>query len=150
MRHYYLDYRKSKKKNKKGEYVEWKSKTFYVIYYDNREKKYKNTWETDRKKAEEKMEQIVKDLEGGTVYSVIKYNKWLSEKESPLYLSYKAHTTDYHYQYAQSQKNVRYLKIILEQFKDEIGDKLFVSLSPEDVDDFLIRLSKYTEYKDAK
>lgn len=150
MRKYELDYRKSKKKDKSGNYREWTSTTYYLIYYENRKKKYIDTRKSNIREAEDEKERLIKEIEGGTVYSVIKNNKWLSEKESPLYLSYKAHTTDYHYQYAQSQKNVRYLKIILEQFKDEIGDKLFCSLSPEDVDDFLIRLSKYSEYKDAK
>ena len=139
-----------KKKDKSGNYREWTSKTYYLIYYEGRKKKYKDTHETDRSKAEEEKERLIKEIEGGTVYSVIKNNKWLSEKESPLYISYRNKTTNYHYQYAQSQKNVRYLRIILEQLKDGIGDKLFTSLSPEDVDDFLSRLKNYTEYKDAK
>lgn len=150
MRKYELDYRKSKKKDKSGNYREWTSKTFYLIYYENRTKKYIDTHKTDRSEAEEEKERLIKEIEGGTVYSVIKNNKWLSEKESPLYISYRNNTTNYHYQYAQSQKNVRYLRIILEQLKDEIGEKLFTSLSPEDVDDFLSRLKNYTEYTDAK
>ena len=85
MRKYELNYRKSKKKDKSGNYREWTSKTFYVIYYENRVKKYKDTKKTDRIEAEKEMERLIKEIEGGTVYSVIKNNNWLSEKESPLH-----------------------------------------------------------------
>ena len=88
MRKYELAFRESKKKDSKGIYRKWTSKTYYVIYYENRKRKYIDTKETDKNKAEEAKERIIKEIEGGTVYSVIKNNKWLSEKESPLYVSY--------------------------------------------------------------
>lgn len=149
MRKYKVIKREQPRKNKNGEIKTWVSSTFYISYYENRERVWIDTKLTDEEKAKEYAKTKMAAIECGTVYEYLKQHNWLDETKNPLYFDSNHGNINYHLNYAHSRKNVRYLQIILEDIKDPIGECLFESVSRKDVQSFKDRLAELKTYKDG-
>lgn len=149
MRTYNLCHRIATRKNKKGEIKTWKSKNFYISYYENRERKWIDTGCEDEEAARLFYDKKVAELECGTVYEFLKQHNWLDATKNPLYVDSNEGNINYHLHYAHSLKNVRYLQIILEDIKDPIKDCLFEDVSRKDVQEFKDRLANLKTYIDG-
>lgn len=119
-RTYTLCHRVATRRGPNGELKTWKSKNFYISYYENRKRMWIDTGFEDEEAAREFYNNKVPELECGTVYEFLRQNNWLDETKNPLYIDSNKGNISYHLNYAHSKKNDRYLQIILEEVKDPI------------------------------
>lgn len=149
MRRYTLCKRTSTKKDRNGNKRTWTSETYYISYYENRERVWFDTETKDLEEAQKIYEQKVEEFECRTVYIFLKAHGWLSDTKNPLYVDSNSGSIRYHLKYAHSHKNARYLQIILEELKDPIRDINFKSLNRNDVQKFKDRLTELKTYTDG-
>ena len=148
-RTYKLCHRVATRRGRNGELKTWQSKTYYISYYEERKKKWLDTGLEDEEAAKEFYNKKIPELECGTVYEFLRQHNWLDETNNPLYVDSNKGNISYHLNYAHSKKNVRYLKIILEEIKDPIRDCPFTDLTRKDVQAFKDRLADLETYTDG-
>lgn len=124
MRAYHVEQREYKIKHKDGNVVTKKTPTFYLSYYKkDRKKVYENSHITDEETAKRWAHDRMLQIEGNSLKDFLERNNWFSDTQNPLYLDANSGKIKYNYLAGQSQRNTRYLEIIIKEIKDPISEK---------------------------
>jgi len=152
MRAYEVAPRILTKKRPDGSVYTWKSKTFYLSYYKNRKKIIENTGLTEREEAKKWAENRMKRIDGDTLRDFLENHNWFSDTRNPLYLDANSNPKKikYNYLYGQSQRNTRYLELIIKDIQDPIGDVPYNAIDRKEADSFRDRLLNMKFYTDKK
>lgn len=139
----------------------WKSKTYYVRYYENGKLKYVDTKKTNKKDANIFAEDLI-----GKIPSPIKINNsalrtltlkqylekfnWFSKTEMPPFVEYKTGLSTHNFQERAAFNTASSLNRIINELEDEIGNCLYYNITREDTNAFKKRLSKYKLTNNAR
>ena len=152
MRAYTVAKRVIAKKRPDGTTYKWESPTFFLSYYKNRKKVFENTNCKDEAAAKDWATERMKRVEGETLRDFLENNNWFSDTRNPLYLDANSDPKKikYNYLYGQSQRNTRYLEMIIKDIKDPIGDVPYNAIDRREADKFRDRLLDMEFYTDKK
>lgn len=132
----------------------WKSKTYYVRFYENGKLQYVNTKKTNKKEAEvvgsnivSKIPKKVKvsdsSIRNLTLKQYLINNDWFSATLNPPYKEFKSGLSTHSFQERHSKLVTTALRKLFKENNDEIGDCIYYNIGKRDTDKLKKRLLKY-------